>query len=638
MNLLTLENIVKSYGEKILLNNINLNITEGEKIGVIGLNGTGKSTLLKIASGLENYESGNITKANKLALSYLSQNTNYDDNSTVIEQIFKGDSLIMRTLRDYETTLTAVEKTPQDVSLQKKFTDLTSKIDGLNAWNMESDAKIILTKLGINDFEAKMGTLSGGQKKRVSLASALITPADLLLLDEPTNHIDNETTVWLEQYLNTRKGSLLMITHDRYFLDRVTNRIIELDRGSLYSYSGNYSTFLEKKIEREEIEKAQESKRENILRKELAWIQRGAKARTTKQKARIQRFEELQDQGANSQLVDNKVEISSANSRLGKKVIELNNICKSYEHKKIIDDFNYIFSKGDKVGIIGPNGIGKSTLLHICTGIITPDSGEVIIGGTVKIGYFSQESKEMNENLRVIEYVKEGGEFIENEDGQLISASKMLERFLFTSEMQWTPISKISGGERRRLYLLRVLMESPNVLILDEPTNDLDIQTLTVLEDYIESFNGTVIAVSHDRYFLDKISEKLLIFKDNNLINHHVGNYSEYIERHGEEIKENEVSKNSDTIKEKDDRKKNRALKFSYKEQKEYDEIESVIENTENEIVDLDNKISFAGSNYVLLQELLENKKSTEEKLQSLYERWEYLNELANKINSQKSC
>lgn len=641
MNLISLENIYKSYGEKVLLNNISLSISEGEKIGLIGINGTGKSTLLRIVAGVESYDNGNIITANKLTINFLSQNTDFDDSATVLEQIFKGDSLVMKLLREYEVTISALEKNPEDAAAQKKLLDLTPKMDGLNAWQIESDAKTILTKLGIFDFEAKIGTLSGGQKKRIALAGALITPADLLILDEPTNHIDNDTVVWLEQYLNSRKGALLMITHDRYFLDRVTNRIIELDRGNLYSYSGNYSIFLEKKSEREELEAASESKRQNLYRRELAWIKRGAKARSTKQKARIQRFEEIKDSKIDQ--IEDKVQMSSASTRLGKKVIELDHISKNYGDKKIIEDFSYIFSKNDSVGIIGPNGVGKSTLINICMGKISPDSGTVDIGETVKIGHFSQENKDMDESLRVIEYIKEAGEFLKADDGEVISASKMLERFLFTPEAQWTPISKLSGGEKRRLYLLRVLMEAPNVLVLDEPTNDLDIQTLTILEDYLEDFSGTVIAVSHDRYFLDKVAEKLLILDGSGAVSYHTGNYSEYIEKYGAIIKEEKSADKKESTKkeekslDKEERKKNKPLKFSYKEQKEFDEIDDVIAEVENQISELDNKINSAGSDFELLQKLIAEKEELTNKLDNLYERWTYLNDLAEKIESQKS-
>ncbi|AKA69656.1 ABC-F family ATP-binding cassette domain-containing protein [Clostridium scatologenes] len=635
MNLISLENICKSYGEKIILNNISLGINDGEKIGVIGVNGTGKSTLLKIAAGIENYDTGNIITSNNLTVNYLSQNTSFDENSTVLEQVFRGNSPVMRVLREYENTLKALEKSPNNEHIQKKLLDLTAKMDSLNAWQMESDAKTILTKLNIFDFDAKVATLSGGQKKRIALAGTLITPSNLLILDEPTNHIDNDTVAWLENYLNNRKGSLLMITHDRYFLDRVTNRILELSNGNLYSYAGNYSIFLEKKFEREELNKALEDKRKNLFRRELAWIKRGAKARSTKQKARIQRFEEIKN--TEFEKANDKVQISSASTRLGKKVIELENINKSFKNRKLISDFSYIFSNNDRVGIIGPNGIGKSTFLNICAGIIKPDSGKVHIGETVKIGYFSQENKEMNESLRVIEYIKEVGEFLKASDGETLSAATMLERFLFTPEMQWTPISKLSGGEKRRLQLLRVLMSAPNVLMLDEPTNDLDIETLTVLEDYLEDFSGAVITVSHDRYFLDKAFKKLLIFKGNSSIDYYTGNYTEYMDKCEIEKQEDEIKEPSKKdIKPNYKENKNKPLKFSYKEQKEFDEIDDIIAEVENKIQVVDSNINSAGSDYELLQKLFEEKKDLQEKLDYLLDRWTYLNELEEKIKSAK--
>lgn len=637
MNLICLENIYKSYGEKVLLDNISISINEGEKIGIIGINGTGKSTLLKIIAGIENYETGNIMTSNGLRVSYLSQQSFFDEEATVLEQIFKDDTPVMRLLREYESTVKKLELDEKNEDLQKKLLTLTSKMDDMNAWQLESDAKTILTKLGIYDFDAKVSTLSGGQKKRISLAAALIMPSDLLILDEPTNHIDNDTVAWLEKYLNNRKASLLMITHDRYFLDRVTNKIWELHAGNIYSYDGNYSIFLEKKIEREELERSMETKRQNTFRRELEWIRRGAKARSTKQKARIQRFEDLKN--SKTDIVDDKIEISAASARLGKKVIEINNICKSYDDRFLIKDFSYIFSKNDRVGIIGPNGMGKSTFLNICTGRMQPDNGEVIIGETVKIGYFSQEGKEIDENLRVIEYVREGGEFIKNSEGEPISASKMLENFLFDSNMQWTPISKLSGGERRRLQLLRMLMESPNVLVLDEPTNDLDIQTLTILEDYLDSFEGTVIAVSHDRYFLDRTSEKLLVFEGNGTINHYVCNYSEYIEKYSSEVN---VTKEDTKKKEakdsyKEEKKKNKPLKFTFKEQKEFEEIDNTIANLEDNISKLDELINSSGSDYETLQKLLGEKEELASKLDHSMERWAYLNELAEKIEAEKN-
>jgi len=632
MNLISIENISKSYSEKVLLNNISLGIGEGDKIGVIGVNGTGKSTFLKIVAGVEEAEEGKIIIGNKVRIEYLPQNPYFDENATVLEQIFKGSSPEISLIRKYEATLEKLNNDPNNESLQKEILLLNHQMDAMKAWQLESEAKTILTKLGISNFDAVVGTLSGGQKKRIALASSLITPSDLLILDEPTNHIDNDTVEWLEQYLNKRKGALLMITHDRYFLDRVANRTIELHNGNLYNYSGNYSDFLEKKLEREELEQATERKRQNLFKKELAWIKRGAKARTTKQKARIDRFEKLQD--SKLDVSSEKLEMSSVASRLGKKVIELQNITKSFNNNKLLDDFNYILLRDDRIGIIGPNGKGKSTLMNIITGALPPDSGNVEVGETVKIGYFSQENKGMDEKLRVIDYIKEVAEFLPLADGTTISASQMLERFLFTPTMQYTPISKLSGGERRRLYLLYVLMGAPNVLLLDEPTNDLDIQTLTVLEDYIDDFNGAVVVVSHDRYFLDRIVDKIFAFEGNGEIIQYVGNYSDYQEvvksKIEEKITQNKVK--SEDRKNEEDKKKDKPLKFTYKEQKEYDEIDDTIANKEEELEEVNKRINSAGSNFELLQELLAEQSKLEGELEYLMERWTYLNELAEKI------
>lgn len=636
MNLITLENIYKSYSDKTLLNGISLGINEGEKIGLIGINGTGKSTLLKIIAGVEPCDSGNINKLSNLTIKYLPQNSNYNDDFTVIEQIFNGSSEVMSLLREYEKAVYQIQKFPEDKNIQRKIFTLNSKMDALNAWTIESEAKTILTKLGITDFNASIGCLSGGQKKRVALCEALITPCDLLILDEPTNHIDNETVDWLEQYLNKRKGALLMITHDRYFLDRVTNRILELNSGNLYSYSGNYSIFLEKKVEREQLESTLERKRESFLNRELAWIKRGAKARSTKQKARIQRFERINDEHFES--AAEKIEISVAGSRLGKKVMEVNEISKSYNGKLLIDNFSTIVSNGDNIGIIGPNGCGKSTLLNILSGNINPDKGEVVIGQTVKMGYFSQEGKELNSELRVIEYIKETAEFIKDSQGELISASKMLEKFLFNDEMQWTPINKLSGGEKRRIYLLKILMEAPNVLLLDEPTNDLDIETLNILEDYIEYFNGTVITVSHDRYFLDKIADKIISFEENGKLIQFVGNYSEYMDFKEKNYSETEnKERNIKKTIAKEDKKKNKPLKFTYKEQKEYETIEDDIGELEIKINEIEEKINSSGSDYELLEKYINEKKQLDKKMTELMERWEYLSELDEKIKNQNN-
>ena len=633
MNLLSVENLSKSYVEKILFNNISFGIEEGDKIGLIGVNGTGKSTFLKVLAGIDFPDQGTVTVGNNVRIEYLPQNPNFDDDATVLQQVFKGIAPVMQVLREYEHTVEMINNTPGDDKLQKKLILLSQQMDALDAWQLESEAKTILTKLGIANFTEKVGKLSGGQRKRIALASALINPAELLILDEPTNHIDNETVDWLEQYLNKRKGALIMVTHDRYFLDRVVNRIIELDRGRLYSYSGNYSKFLELKVEREEQQQASEKKRQNILRNELAWIKRGAKARTTKQKARIDRFEKLQQE--KPEIAADKLEIPVGASRLGKKVIELEHISKGFAGSKLIEDFSYLCLQDDRVGIIGPNGSGKSTLLNIVSGSLNPDSGTVERGETVKIGYFSQENNELDESLRAIDYIKEEAEVIPTADGKLISASQMLQRFLFPPSVQWTPIAKLSGGERRRLYLLRVLMGAPNVLLLDEPTNDLDIQTLTILEDYLDEFPGAVIVVSHDRYFLDRIVDKIFAFEGNGVVTQYLGDYSEYQEYSKIRSLELENSKaESDIVKKENntEKPKDRRLKFTFKEQKEYAEIDGIIAHLEKELKEVNARINQAGSDFALLQELVEIQQGLEKQLDELLERWTYLNELAEEI------
>lgn len=634
MNLITLENISKSYSEKKLLNNISLGINEGDKIGVIGINGTGKSTFLKIIAGVEHEDSGSITKGNKIRIEYLSQNPEYDFQATVLEQVFKGTSKEMKLLRDYEDVL---ERVNEGENLSDRLISLQSQIDNMNLWDLESEAKTILTKLGIKDFKAKVGELSGGQRKRISLASALITPSDLLILDEPTNHMDSSTIQWLEEYLNSRRGALIMITHDRYFLDRVTNRIIELDEGNLYTYEGNYSLFVEKKAEREIQDVAAQRKRESLFKKELAWIKRGAKARSTKQKARIDRFNSLKDDMVD--INDSSVEISVQGSRLGNKIIELNHITKAFQGETFIDDFDYILLRDDRIGIVGPNGIGKSTLMNIINGNIKPDKGVVDIGDTVNIGYFSQETYHMDEDMRVIEYIKEIGEYLPLANGDRITASQMLERFLFNGSMQYTPIGKLSGGERRRLYLLRVLMGGPNVLLLDEPTNDLDIATLTILEDFIDDFNGPVIAVSHDRYFLDRICNKIFSYEGQGNIERYNGNYEDYLSTMVDKKSSTPVEgceKKEKTVSRDRENKKEKPLKFSFKEQREFEEIDQVIEELENSIRQLDQDIEKNGADFVKLQELLKEKEHTEKLLEEKYDRWTYLNELNEAIENSK--
>ena len=624
MNLITLENISKSYSEKILANNVSLGINEGEKIGLIGVNGTGKSSFLKIVAGVEEPDEGTVTKGNRVRIEYLAQTPDYDDNATVLEQVFKGNSEEMRILREYEELLEKIDKGEVKENDSERLIKLQGKIDALNLWDMESEAKNVLTKLGITNFEEKVGNLSGGQKKRIMLAAALITPCELLILDEPTNHLDNETISWLEEYLNSRKGALLMITHDRYFLDRVTNRILELDRGRLFSYDGNYSVFLEKKMERIAIEKASEEKRQNLMRKELAWVRRGAKARTTKQKARLQRFDELVNQEG---FIENEnIEISVMGTRLGKKIIEIEHLNKSFGDKKIVDDFNYIVLRSDRIGIVGPNGIGKSTLMGMIEGKVKPDSGEIIKGETVKIACFSQEDTHMHPEMRAIDYIKEAGEYLQTATGGRITASQMCEKFLFDGTLQWTMIGMLSGGERRRLHLLRVLMEAPNVLLLDEPTNDLDIETLNRLEDYLDDFGGVVITVSHDRYFLDRICNKIFSYKGNGKIDIYTGNYGDYLLSKEEEAvnnKEKEVAVDKNKKESSVDKNKNKGkvLKFSFKEQREFETIDEEIMTLEEKIEELDSLMAKHASEYGRLQELIEEKENVEEELAFKYER-----------------
>ena len=629
MNLITFENICKSYSEKKLIENLSFGINDGEKIGLIGVNGTGKSTLLKIVAGAEEIDSGKITKANRVRIEYLPQSPDYDENATVLEQVFKAESKELNLLGRYQDLLKKLEKEYSDKT-NEELIKVQEQIDTMNLWDLENDAKAVLTKLGIDNFDQKVSELSGGQKKRISLASALITPCELLVLDEPTNHLDSDTIDWLEEYLNSRKGSLLMITHDRYFLDRVTNRILELDKGRLFSYEGNYTLFLEKKMERLQLESSMEDKRQNLIRNELKWVKRGARARTTKQKARLQRFDEL----VNREVIkeDEKIDISVASSRLGKKIIEIKNISKSFDGKKVIDDLEYTLARTDRIGIVGKNGLGKSTLINILNGKLQPDSGTIEIGETVKIGCFSQDDSHMDPNMKAIDYIKEESDYITTADGTKITASMMCERFLFNGTLQHTMIEKLSGGERRRLHLLRVLMGAPNVLLLDEPTNDLDIETLSRLEDYLDEFDGVVITVSHDRYFLDRICNKIFAYEGNGRIFIFTGNYSDYTifrEIQGIEFEDDKPEKVVEPKKEKEKPKSDKKTKFSYKEQKEYDSIDSDIEQLEKKIAALEESTAVYATDFTKLQEIMNEKAELEKELEYKYERWEYLNELA---------
>lgn len=647
MNIMTVEHISKSYGEKVLFEDASFGMADQDKIGIIGVNGTGKSTFLRVIAGLEPPDEGQISIGNSVRVRYLAQNPDFDPGMTVLQQVFQGQDPQMKIVRDYTETMERVELNPSDESLQQKLLKLNQEMDALQAWQLESEAKTILSKLGISSFDALMGTLSGGQRKRVALASALIQPCELLILDEPTNHIDNDSVAWLEQYLQKRRGALLMITHDRYFLDRVANVMLELDQGRLYRYEANYSAFLELKAQREEREAASEQKRQNLLRTELAWIRRGAKARSTKQKARIERFEALKDQKGPQRA--GNVDIAALSTRLGRKILEIEHLAKKAGDRTLIHDLSYIAVPGDRVGIVGPNGSGKSTLLNLIAGRLEPDEGEIVVGPTVKLGYFTQEHQEMDGNMRVIEYIKEGAEVIRTDDGSQITASQMLERFLFSPAMQWTPISKLSGGEKRRLYLLRVLMSAPNVLLLDEPTNDLDIQTLSVLEDYLDDFPGVVFVVSHDRFFLDRTVEKIMAFEGEGAIRVHVGAYTEYAEWMSKNVPSaaggspadgpkkagasQEAAQPSAQAKEAPREK----LKFSYKEQREFEQIDGLIEACEQKLEGIQKDMEAAFSDSARLQELLQAQQEAEQELEHLMDRWTYLNELAEKIEQSKA-
>lgn len=623
MNLLVAEEITKSYTDRELFNQIRLTINEGDKIGLIGVNGSGKSTFLKILAGVETPQSGKVTLGHGVRIIYLSQHPDFDSNLTVLEQVLKGDSEVLRLVREYEEALQGSVST--EVILR-----LNSRMDALDAWNFESEVKSVLSKLGITDYQKRMGSLSGGQRKRVALAYALLHPADLLIFDEPTNHLDSETIDWLEQYLSKR--TLIMVTHDRYFLDRVANKIVELDQGNLFTYEGNYSKYLEEKAEREELSLKTEAKRRSLYKQELAWMRQGAQARSTKQKARIDRFHTLSETLTHKS--SDALEISVAGSRLGKKVIECVDVSFGYGDKLLLENFNTIIGKNERIGIIGPNGSGKTTLMNILSGGLTPDKGIVEIGPTVKFGYYRQEMPEMDRNLRAIEYIKEVADMVETSDGEAITVSQMMERFLFNGALQWTQINKLSGGEKRRLYLLRVLMEAPNVLLFDEPTNDLDIDTLKILEDYLDDFLGTVIVVSHDRYFLDRTVEQLLVFETNGGVVPFTGGYSDYQAK--ERQKQKDISSNSNLEDKGKSYRQEKKLKFSFQEQKEYDSIDEEILSLEEQIEQTKAAMAEAYADYVKLQELTERLETIEEALAKKMERWVYLNELQERIDEQK--
>ena len=626
INVLTIENASKSYGIQTLFKDLTFTITDTDKIGLIGINGTGKTTLMNIISGVDSPDTGTFTTMKNIRIEFLSQNPAYDSESTILEQVFKGDNKELNCIRDYENVMDALELHPEDENLHEELMNLSTKMTDYDLWDFESQIKTILTKLGVHDFHQKVGELSGGQRKRVALAGVLISPCDLLILDEPTNHMDNDTIDWLEDHLKTRKGALLMVTHDRYFLDRVVNRTIELDNKSLFSYDGNYSLFVEKKAERRALEFTLEQKRLNLYKNELAWIRRGAKARTTKQKARIQRFDDLENTTYASD--DEILVIPTVYSRLGNKIIELENISKAYDGTTYIKDFSYTLLRNDRIGIVGDNGIGKSTLLNIITEKLQADSGTVDTGATVKIGYFSQHSEDMDENLKAIEYIQEVADNIQDSDGNRLTASQIMEIFLFSKEMQWTLISKLSGGEKRRLYLLRVLIAAPNVLILDEPTNDIDLDTLKVLECYLDSFKGAVISVSHDRYFLDRTCKRIFAFEGDAVINENTGNYSDYIEKRKESsIVRSSPSKVKTIVEEKTIKKPESKNKLSFKEKLEFEKLPSEIAELELKIDTLTNEISKTLTDFEKLQKISTEKELAEE---LLLEKMERMEELSN--------
>lgn len=633
--ILSAENLSYSYGTRTLFENVSFNVEEGDKYGIIGVNGTGKSTLLRMIANNEAGEGGKLEIPGNVVMEYLPQNPDYDAEATVLEQIFSGDSPLMLLLRQYELAVENAAEQPENIQLQKQLLELQQQMDEQFAWQLESEAKAVLTQLGITRLQQKMGELSGGQRKRVALAGVLVRPSDLLILDEPTNHMDNATVAWLERQLLKRKGALLMVTHDRYFFDRVVNRTLEIDGGKGYVYVGNYSLFLQKREERRVAEAGAAQKLRNIYRRELAWISRGAEARRTKKKDRVERFAQIETEVKNVK-TEKSLEISSVSSRLGKTVIELEDISMKYDGVDYLKNFSYILLRNDRVGIVGPNGAGKSTLMDIIAGCCQPTGGTLTIGQTVRIGYFAQHSEFPDSNMRVLEYIKEANNYIETADGQRISAAQMLERFLFPPELQWVPVNKLSGGEQRRLYLLRVLMTAPNVLLLDEPTNDLDIPTLSVLEDYLDSFAGAVIAVSHDRYFLDRFAQKIFALEADGHVQPYIGGYTDYEEEL--RLKNQEAAVNTkdklnakmavDTVQTKvqEAAAKN---KLTYAERLELQKLEQEMARSEAELKMLALEMNSCGSNYGKLAELTKQQEQVQAKLDAMEERWLYLSEFA---------
>src|SRR5690625_2961282 len=628
--MLTVENLYQSYGDKVLFADINCTIEPYDRIGLIGVNGTGKSSFLKVIAQIDKPEKGHIKHADDYVIEYLDQEPELQTSESVIDQIYAGDSVIMKTMRQYEQALSHLEKDSQNEAAQKHLLKMQEEMDKTGAWEANTEAKTILTKLGVTDFEKPVSELSGGQQKRVALAKALIQPADLLILDEPTNHLDNDTIAWLEIYLASYEGAILLVTHDRYFLNRVTTIIFELDQGNFYRYEGNYEVFLEKKAEREALEISDQQKHENLLRRELAWIRRGARARSTKQKARVERVEALQEKKQHQ--THRSLDMKVGAKRLGKQVLELENISKSFADKQIVTAFSHLFKRGDKVGIIGPNGSGKTTLLNMMAGRMKPDTGQVTVGETVKIGYYVQDDSDLDGDQRIIDYIRNVAEVIHTKNGETITAEQMLEHFLFSRPMQWTYIRKLSGGEKRRLYLLKILMTEPNVLFLDEPTNDLDTQTLSVLEEYLNNFPGVVITVSHDRYFLDRVVDRLLVFKNMGAIDRFYGNYSEFLEQHQHDVETKKTEVKTKPVERPNQQKK----KLSYKEQKEWNGIEDEIMELESNIEEIQTGIADAGSDLEKVQNLYKEQQEVEAALEAKMERWEELSLLVEEIENSK--
>ena len=630
---ITVENFTKAYGEKELFTGIDFSLDEGDKVGIVGVNGTGKSTFLKAVAGLVTVDDGVLTAMKGLKVEYLAQDKELTAENTVLTEVFRGYTPLMEALRGYELALKEIEEQPENKEIQERLARCSAVIDAEDGWGLEGAAKTVLSKLGISDYTEKAGNLSGGQQKRLALASALIQPCDLLLLDEPTNHLDSETIAWLEEYLKARKGALLMVTHDRYFLDHTATKILELDKGKAYTYTGNYSEYLEQKAARIEREEASEQKRQNFLRNELKWLRRGAQARSTKQKARIERYEEVKARQVD--LDRGQVQIGLAGSRLGRTVIELEHIHYEIDGVTYIKDFSYTVLRHDRVGILGRNGQGKTTLLDIIAGRLAPTSGTVTIGQTVKIGYFTQLARDMDERLRAIEYIKEGAHYLTLADGSRISASQLMERFLFPGDLQWTPIARLSGGERRRLYLLRMLMEAPNVLLLDEPTNDLDLETMAVLEAFIDDFNGAIIFVSHDRFFVDRLADKVFAYGEDGELTMYPGGYSCWKEKQLEMEAKREPAlhqpkeKQVNELREKQSEKPQGPRRLTFKEQKEYAEIEGLIASKEGELKVTQLQMAQNAADYGKLSELSKEEARLQQELEQLMERWAYLEEIA---------